>query len=86
MKSSSLVLVLLEVVLAVLEVVLEVVLVVLELVPSSEIFGVNWNEIFGVRSPLILKHPNTPPEAPKSFSKIIPAMAHELVSVAFQES
>ena len=33
-----------------------------------------------------LNHPNTPPEAPKSFSKIIPAMAHELVSVAFQES
>ena len=31
-------------------------------------------------------HPNTPPEAPKSFSKIIPAMAHELVSVAYQES
>ena len=34
-------------------VVLEVVLVVLELVPSSEIFGVKWNEIFGVRSPLM---------------------------------
>ena len=49
------VLVILFVVVVVLEVVLvilEVVLVVLELVPSSEIFGVNWNEIFGVRSPL----------------------------------
>ena len=31
-------------------------------------------------------HPSTSPEAPKSFSKIIPAMAHELVSVAYQES
>ena len=41
------------VVLEVVLVVLEVVLVVLELVPASEIFGVNWNEIFGVRSPLI---------------------------------
>ena len=43
------VLVVLGVVVVVLEVVLvvlEVVLVVLELVPSSEIFGVNWNEIF----------------------------------------
>ena len=40
------------VVLEVILVVLELVLVVLELVPSSEIFGVNWNEIFGVRSPL----------------------------------
>ena len=45
------VLVVLEVVL----VVLEVVLVVLELGPSSGIFGVNWNEIFGVRSPLIIR-------------------------------
>ena len=33
-----------------------------------------------------LNHPNAPTEAPKSFSKMIPAMAHELVCVAFQES
>ena len=44
------------VVLDVVLVVLEVVLVVLELIPSSEIFGVNWNEIFGVRSPLNLQN------------------------------
>ena len=52
------VLVVLEVVLVVLEVVLvvlEVVLVVLELVNRSEIFGVNWSEIIGVRSPLITR-------------------------------
>ena len=51
----GMVLVVLEVVLVALEVVLvvlEVVLVVLELVNRSEIFGVNWSEIIGVRSPL----------------------------------
>ena len=40
------------VVLEVVVVVLEAVLVVLELDTSSEIFGVHWNEIVGVRSPL----------------------------------